>query len=201
MRHFLKLASLAGLVACIFSTNAAMAGKAIGASPASAYIQQVGDVALGTISNKSVSATEKQATLEKLFQANLDFEFVGKFVLGRHWKTATAEQRASYMDAYKEFLTNHYTTRFSEYTSGSFKVTGEHPGLEDSTVVSMEIISGQSGSPPVLIDYHVHKTNGGMKVFDIVVEGVSLLTTQRSEFNAVINKNGMDGLITRLQAK
>ena len=204
MRLVSKVAAMAGLIACVVAGDAALAKsakKVAGANTASAYIEQLGQAALSTISNKAITAEQKKATLEQLFQANLDFDFVGKFVMGRHWKLATPDQQARYLDAYRNFLTRHYTSRFSEYTSGTFKITGERPGNEGETVVSMEIASGQPGEAPILIDYSVHAVAGGYKVYNIVVEGVSLLTTQRSEFNSVINKNGIDGLISQLAAK
>lgn len=192
-----KPVSVLAALIVLFSANAAFAGSEAAAGK---YIDSVGTKALTTISDTSIPAEKKRATLEKLFQDNLDFDWVGKFVMGRFWREATPDQKTRYLNAYRNFLTKHYTARFSEYTSGNFKVTGSKDLGKDESLVSMEIISG-ANEPPILIDYKVRKTGGGFKVFDIVVEGVSLLTTQRAEFNAVINKNGIDGLIAQLEAK
>lgn len=197
------IAPLVAALLAVFSASA-MAKPAVVAPAAtpSSYVQSVGELALSTISNPSLSDADKRATLEKLFHENLDFQWVAQFVMGRYWRQATDEQKARYVDAYKNFLTKHYTSRFSEYTSGSFKITGEKPGTDTGeTVVGMEIKGNNAGEPPILIDYRVRAENGGYKVFDIIVEGVSLIQTQRSEFGAVLNKEGIDGLISRLQAK
>lgn len=190
-----RIGAAACLLLCVQGT--AMATP----SGASAYIESVGQQALSTISSKELPQEQKQATLEKLFKENLDFDWVGKFVMGRFWREATDDQKSRYIAAYKNFLTKHYTARFSEYTSGSFKVTGAKETGKDESLVSMEIISSQKNEPPILIDYKVRKTGSSYKVFDIIVEGVSLITTQRSEFSSVINKNGIDGLIQQLTVK
>lgn len=170
-------------------------------TPAAAYVQKLGDEVLLTISDKKIPQDKKQTTIEGMFKDNLDFDWVGKFVMGRFWREATDDQKKRYMEAYKNFLTKHYTARFSEYTSGSFKITGAKEMEKGDSVVSMEIMSGNAGDPPVMIDYKVHKAGSGFKVFDIIVEGVSLITTQRSEFGSILNKDGIDGLITKLAAK
>jgi len=189
----------AALCALLLVAHPAFASKAN--SAAATYIETLGRNALSTISDKNLTAEQKQTTLEKLFKENLDFDWVAKFVMGRFWKQATDAQKASYIEAYKNFLTRHYTSRFSEYTSGSFKITGAKPLEKGEEVVGMEIVPNDAGDPPVLIDYKIRKTGKSFKVYDIIVEGVSLITTQRSEFASVLNKSGIDGLIAQLSAK
>ncbi len=196
-----KITGRFAALACVALLLAGQQDAVAKQSGAAAYIESVGHQALATISDKALSKDKKQATLEKIFKGNLDFEWVAKFVMGRFWKQATDVQKKRYLAAYTEFLTKNYTARFSDYTSGSFNVTGERPLESGESVVSMEIVSSNQGEPPILIDYKVRKSGGSFKVFDIIVEGVSLLTTQRSEFGSVLNKSGIDGLIAQLEAK
>jgi len=195
MRKFVAACSLALLVA-----TQAFAGDPL-TNPASMYVKALGDQALSTIHDASIPKEKKQATIEKLFKENLDFAWVGKFVMGRFWREATDDQKTRYLETYKNFLTKHYTSRFSEYTSGSFKVTDSKEIERGDSQVTMEIVSDEKGAAPVVIDYKIHKVNGAFKVYDIIVEGVSLITTQRSEFGAVLDRSGIEGLISQLAAK
>ena len=179
----------------------AIAEPASLSTPSAKYIQSLGDRALSAISDKKLSKEKKQETLETLFKSNLDFDWVAKFVMGRSWREATDDQRARYVAVYKNFLTKNYTSRFSEYTSGSFKITGAKELEKGESLVSMAIAGNEKGAQPVLIDYKIRKVGGGFKVYDIIVEGVSMITSQRSEFAAVINKSGIDGLIAQLGSK
>jgi phospholipid transport system substrate-binding protein len=94
-------------------------------------------------------------------------------------------------------LLKHYTSRFSDYSSGGFKVTNSRDDGEGEYTVSMQIIPPDSNEP-VLVDYRVRKDNGSYKIFDVIVEGVSMITTQRSEFASVLNSEGIDALIGKL---
>ncbi len=201
MRHSVLRFTAALCSLFVLASTPAMADAAAPKTPAAKYIESLGNQALSTISDKKLSTEKKQATLEKLFKENLDFDWVAKFVMGRFWREATPDQRTRYVAAYTDFLTKNYTSRFSEYSSGSFKITSAKDLEKGDSVVSMAIAGNEKDAQPVLIDYKIRKSGGGFKVFDIIVEGVSLITSQRSEFSAVINKNGIDGLISQLATK
>lgn len=168
---------------------------------ASKYVEGLGNSALETISNTKLSKEKKQAKLEKLFSDNVDIPWVGRFVMGRAWKQATDEQKARYLKEYERFLIQHYASRFSEYSSGAFKITGAREDAEGEYIVNMQITTGEAGSEPVLLDYRVHTAGGRMRVFDIVVEGVSMITTQRSEFSSIVNNEGVDALTDKLASR
>lgn len=186
------------LIVALFSSNASAAG----ADQASVYIDKLAGQALSAISNPKLSKDVKQKTLEKIFADNIDFAWVGKFVMGRFWKQATPEQQKNYLATYQNFLIANYTSRFTEYTSGSYKITGAKEAEEKGEyTVGMEILSDNKNEPPVVIDYKIRRGASGFKVFDIVVEGVSLINTQRSEFTAVLSKQGVEELIAMLASK
>lgn len=172
------------------------------ASPqeASKFVQSVGDEAFAIIKDKSLTKDTKQKKLERVFAKSVDIPWVGKFVLGRYWKQATEQQRKLYVDEYRDFIITHYTSRFAKYSGGDFKITGSKPDGSGQYVVSMEITPPKEDQP-ILVDYRVHPTAGGMQIFDVIVEGVSMITTQRSEFNSVLANKGIDGLIGQLAKK
>lgn len=198
---FLRVCVLVSALLLSGAHNVAIAEITGNKTPAANYIESIGNQALSTISDKKLSTDKKQKILEQLFKENLDFEWVAKFVMGRFWREATDDQKKRYVTAYTDFLTKNYTSRFSDYTSGSFKVTGAKEMGKGESLVSMEIVGNEKDAQPILIDYKIRRNGGNFKVFDIIVEGVSLITSQRSEFSAVINKNGIDGFIAKLSAK
>lgn len=176
-----------------------------GPDEAGKYIEALGNNAVAIISNKNLNKENKRKKIEQLFRENVDIAWIGRFVLGRFWRQATDEQKKHYLKEYETFLVHHYATRFSDYSSGSFKITGAHDDGDNEFTISMQIKSGDAGGEPVLVDYRVRADDKGRKnnfmIFDIIVEGVSMITTQRSEFNSVISNKNIDYLITQLASK
>jgi len=198
MHHLFR--SLAFIVVCSLLSSPAIAQKTAPASAAAAYVDSLGKQALSAISNPANNKEQKQKILEKLFADNIDFPWVGRFVMGRFWRQTTPEQQARYLKTYQNFLIKNYTSRFTQYTSGSFKITGSKQEENGEFTVGMEIISEKAGDPPIVIDYKVRKAKSSFQVFDIVVEGVSLINTQRSEFSSILSQKGVDALIGKLEA-
>lgn len=192
-------AIVAVFAACVLSFISSPADAAP-VDEASKYIETVGNNAVAILTDKSMTKDKKQAKIEKLFRDNVDTAWIGKFVLGRFWKQATEDQKKRYMKEYEAFVTNRYAVRFSDYSSGSFKILGARDDGNNEFTINMQIESGESGSKPVLVDYRVRKA-GHFSVFDIIIEGVSMINTQRSEFASVVTSNGMDYLITQLATK
>lgn len=173
---------------------------AAGTAEAGKFIEKLGNQALSTISDAKLSKDAKQARLERLFSDSVDVPWVAHFVLGRYWKQATDDQKKRYLQAYEKFLIKHYTSRFTDYTSGSFKITATREDSASESTISMQIIPGDGKSEPVQVDYRVRQ-GSNLKIFDVIVEGVSLITTQRSEFSSVIANKGIDHLISQLAEK
>jgi len=189
------------LLLSILSLSLTLPPPARAADTAGGYIQTLGNQALAVITNKGFDKGQKQVRLEKLFSDNVDFPWVGRFVMGRFWRQASEEQKTRYLKAYQKFLVLHYTSRFTDYTSGSFKVDGVKEDGDGEYTVNTEMQSNEPNSEPVLVDYRVRRQDKGFIIFDVIVEGVSLITTQRSEFNPVLNTKGVDYLIDQLVAK
>lgn len=165
------------------------------------YVQDIGNQALAVIRNNALNKSQKQAKLETVFSNAVDFQWVGRFVMGRFWKQATEEQKNQYLAQYQKFLLLNYTSRFASHTSGIFKVTSSRDDGDGEFTVSTQMQAGDSNGDPVLVDYRIRQMAGSYKIFDVIVEGVSLLTTQRSEFASVITDKGIDYLIKQLADK
>jgi phospholipid transport system substrate-binding protein len=164
------------------------------------YTISIGNEALSILSAKSSDA-QKQTQLEGMFLKIVDTDWIARFVLGASWRKMQPAQQAEYLQTYRKFLIKHYVSNFKEYTAGTtFKVLKSRPiGAKDQYLVSMAIL--RKGEQPINLDYRVRQEGSVFHAIDIVVEGVSLLATQRAEFASVIQREGVAHLIDLLKKK
>ena len=154
-------------------------------------------------SDKQLAAGDKQKALrlaEEKVLPHVDFEEATRLAVGRGWKQANPEQQKKLVQEFRNMLVRTYSNAISAYEGQEMKVLPSRvkPGDSDATVRNQFI---RPGGKPVLVDYSMRKTDKGWKIYDIVIEGVSLVLTYRSEFDAVVKQEGIDGLIKRLAQK
>ena len=176
------------------------ASFAAGSDDARGFVDGLASQALAIVKDNTASKPDKQAKLETLFGDSVDIDWVSRFVLGKYWRQATEPQKMLYKERYKAFLIKHYTSKFSDYTNESYRINKVIDQGGGEYQLTMEILRGRN--PSVIVDYRVRSMpEGGFKMFDLSVEGVSLITTQRSEFSSVVSRKGLDYLISQLNAK
>ena len=131
---------------------------------------------------------------------HVDFEESTRLAVGRAWAKATPEQKKKLTQEFRNMLVRTYSNAIQPYEGQQMKVMPVRmkPGDTEATVQNQFT---RGGAQPVKIDYSMRKTDAGWKIYDIVVEGVSLVLTYRSEFDAVVKQEGIDGLIKRLAQK
>ena len=167
-------------------------------------VKKITQDVLDTIkSDKQLAAGDKQKALkvaEEKILPHVDFEEATRLAVGRSWRSASAEQRKQITNEFRRMLVRTYSSAISAYEGQTMKVLPVRmkPADTDVTVRNQYI---RPGAKPVQLDYTMHKTDSGWKIYDIVVEGVSLVLTYRSEFDAVVKQEGIDGLIKRMAAK
>ena len=118
-------------------------------------------------------------------------------VLGKYWNRATPEQQAQFVGEFQVLLVRTYATALKEYSEQTieFLSTRERDGGEEVTVRTQIT---QAGAPPIPINYEMYRKDDAWKVFDVSIDGVSLVINYRSTFSSEIRRNGVDGLIARL---
>jgi len=128
---------------------------------------------------------------------NFDFNRMTQLALGKNWPRATAKQKQELVTEFRNLLVRTYSSSLTAFTNQTveFKPLTMKPGDTEVTVRS-EI--RQPGGQPVPIDYAMYKTAFGWKVFDVSVDGVSLVTNYRASFANTIRQSGIDGLIKAL---
>lgn len=132
----------------------------------------------------------KKASFRGLLNDSFDLETIGRFALGRYWKTAAAQQRSEYLILFRKMVVEVYAKRFGDYKGQKFETRGHRIDGDKDTIVTSYIIPGDG--PEVQVDWRVRYKNGKYQIVDVIVEGVSMSVTQRSDFAAVIQRGGGD---------
>lgn len=196
-----KLLSFAAALFLLASTSAATADS-IAPQKAEDFIKNITAEGIEQIINSDVSLSEKDARFAKLFNEYLDLNFIGRFVLGRYWKTSTPKQRNAFIDVYRELNIKTWSKRFDEFKGKRFMFNGTSPSNSDNQIFVNTTVPMDQGAPAKVV-WRVKETGGKLKVIDIIIENVSLAITARNEYTAYIKKSpkGVDGLIENLKQK
>jgi phospholipid transport system substrate-binding protein len=169
------------------------------ADPAT-LITDLGNRALEVL-GKNVSPSQREARFRQLFDQDFDVPAIARFVLGRYWRTASKAQQVEFVRLFAAYTALAYSNRLAQYSGETLRVTGSRPEL-DGSIVSSEIVR-TDGAPPAKVDWRLRSNGGVYKITDVIVDGVSMAVTQRSEFASVIQRHGgeVQGLLTLLREK
>jgi phospholipid transport system substrate-binding protein len=140
------------------------------------------------------------ALAEEKILPNFNFDKVSRLVLGKNWTKATPEQKTAFQNEFRTLLIRTYATALSKYKNQTI----EYKPLrmtEGAATASVKTAILQPGGQPIAVDYSLEKKADAWKVYDIVIEGVSLVTNYRGQFAQEIRQNGLDSLIKKLGDK
>lgn len=131
---------------------------------------------------------------------HFDFTTMSKWVLGKNWRTLSPDQQQRFTNEFRTLLVRTYAVSLSEYQDQklNYLPLQAAPGADDVTVRT-EVLRG--GGPPIPINYSMHNTADGWKVYDVVIDGVSLVVNYRTSFATQIRDGGVDKLIEQLAAR
>ncbi len=188
--------------------GAALLGLMAGAAWAEPSVQE----ALETVRETSEQVLERLRSDREQLQAeptlifplvedvvlpHFDFDRMSRWVLGRHWRSATAEQREHFIDAFRTLLVRTYGVALLEYTDQTIKyLPVRASGDADKVMVRTEI--EQRGAPSIPIIYRMYLLDGAWKVVDLNIDGVSLVSNYRSSFGNELAQGGLQPLLNRL---
>ncbi len=169
-----------------------------------ALARSVTDEVLAVIrADKEIQAgNQKKAVdlVEAKILPHFNFVTMTQLAMGRNWRQANADQQKRLMSEFRTLLVRTYTLAFSQYRNQTVDYKPLRMAANDTDVVVQSLIKQSSGAP-VAVDYHLEKTESGWKVYNIKIEGISLVENYRNTFNTEIQKNGVDGLIKSLTDK
>lgn len=189
------------IAVCLLVIGVLLPGRpAAAAADPVAVITSLGNEALKVL-GKNVDPNLRVARFRQLFSADFDVPGIARFVLGRYWRVATPAQQQEFLKLFTDYIALAYSNRLAEYSGETLRVTGSRPA-PDGELVSSEIVRA-NGQPPARVEWLLTPQDGAYKISDVIVEGVSMAVTQRSEFASVIQRNGgqVEGLITALRQK
>jgi len=181
----LLLGALAGLGALRAGSARA---QAVDIGRATTFIQATGEELVAAINATSVPVAQRRERVAQILRRAVDVDGVGRFILGRWWRTATAEQQQEYLQLFEQVLIRNLSARFGEFQGVRFSLGRTQARTEEDTLVST--IVERPGNPAFGLDWRVAEVGGQPRVVDVIAEGTSLRLTTRSEYSSVVSRNG-----------
>ncbi|MEO7744013.1 MAG: ABC transporter substrate-binding protein [Usitatibacter sp.] len=169
-----------------------------------ALVKRVTDELLALIKADKDLQAGSQRKVAEIAEAKVlphfDFARMTRLAVGRNWQQATDAQKEALVKEFRTLLVRTYSSSLSAYRNQTIEVKPLRlvPADKEATVRTAVI---QQGGPPIPIDYSMQKEAEGWKVYDVVIDGVSLVTTYRGSFNDQIQKGGIDGLVKTLSER
>ena len=193
-RFFLTIISL------LIALPSLTAARSVIAADASVFMNELWHHAVEVLSKK-LPQSERLTRFRELFHADFDGPGIARFVLGRYWRSANEQEQQEFLRLFEDYVVFVYGTRLSNFNGETFRVRSSRTD-ESGTVVSSDIV-GPSGEAPIKVDWRLITDKGAFKINDVVIEGISMLVTQRSEFASVIQRHGgqVGGLLTMMRER
>ncbi len=180
----LSRALCTALLSFFLSTNSAAATE----TPEE-FIERLAQDAITFLTDKSIPAEVRNENFRTMLRSAFDVDRGTRFLLGPFQRRATEEELAAFRQALEDNLVETYAWRFTQYKGQEYRIVGARDGPRGAKVVQSTVALNE-GEAPVVIEWVVNDTDDGWRIFDIQVEGLSLLVTQRDEYVSVIRRNG-----------
>lgn len=163
------------------------------------FVENIGNSVIKTAGEAGLSESKKKDKIIAIVDVSIDSNWIGRFVLSKNYKTATEPQRERFTKLYRDFMINTYGPKFKNYNGRKFSVNEvfEQGGF---FIAKAEFLPKDS-NVAISVDFRVREHDGKLAILDFVAEGVSLIETQRSEFNSAIAQKGMDKFLDDLDAR
>ena len=159
------------------------------ASPgAGRFIETLADKAVAALTNKNTPRDERIRRFRVLLNEHFAVEIIARWVLGRPWQTASADERAEYLRLFEDLIVFRYIDRFTEYAGEKLVVSRALVVEGGDTMVYSSIVRADQPEP-VEVDWRVRSRDGQFKIVDVMVKGISMGVTQRQEFASVFSRN------------
>jgi phospholipid transport system substrate-binding protein len=178
---------------------------AIGADDsATQLVERTAEKMLSTLESRRAEVERKPQLINQLVDSILaphfDFEQMTRLAVGRDWRNATSAQHQALVETFRNLLVRTYAKSIMKYSGQDIVYQAARPGTRSGTVVVPTEVRAP-GAAPIPIDYHMIDRKGEWMVYDVVIDGVSLISNYRNQFRTTIATSGIDGLIEELRAK
>jgi phospholipid transport system substrate-binding protein len=189
-RHLLTFAAVSALLPL-------SAAHAQSTDKASAFVKSTGDRLVAIVNGPGAAGTKRSA-MTQILNADVDVDGIGRFCLGRFWRTATPEQQKQYLALFHEVLVTNITAKLGEYQGVTFTMGRSKPQDEEA-VVSTTVV--RPNNAPTAVDWIIANPSADPKIIDVVAEGTSLRLTQRQDYASYLahNNSNVDVLIAAMK--
>lgn len=189
--HLLRSALVAGAILL-----GAAASAQTRLAPTETVKEAVSQV-LEILRQEGLSREQRWAAIGRIINTRFDFRSMSQSVLATNWREATAEEKRQFVEYFSQYLEDTYRTKIEAYTNQRIEYVSEQV-RKDRAIVDTEIVTDQARIP---VTYRLKNNDGEWFAYDVVIEGVSLVSNYRSTFSAIIKAEGMDGLLTDLEGR
>lgn len=170
---------------------------ALAAPSAIDQVRQTVEQVLGVLRNKGLDPAARHDQLRTLIRSRFDFALMSRWTLGPYWRKANPEQQQRFIGLYSDLLEASYLGKIEKYTDEKVSYLGERVEGKRAEVQT-EIVTQQANIP---LNYRLSLEGEKWMVYDVVIEGVSLVRTYRGSFGEIARKDGIDGLLDQVAQK
>jgi phospholipid transport system substrate-binding protein len=164
-----------------------------------AVVEATTDAVIAVLSDQSLGTEEKRRRVEEIVYARVDFETLSRLVLAKNWNQLSEAQRGEFMREFKRHLSATYGRNVETYKQEKVRITADRAEARGDWTVKTSIVRGGSGD--ILVDYRLRERDGTWRIIDVVIEGVSLVSNFRSQFQEIIANGGPERLLKLLHEK
>tara|TARA_B100000519_G_scaffold113170_1_gene97922 strand:+ start:446 stop:1015 length:570 start_codon:yes stop_codon:yes gene_type:complete len=161
------------------------------------FLRKVGDETIILLKDSDRAQKDKEAELRRILDKSIDMKTIGRFALGKTWRELDDTQKNRYLALFRDYLLYSYSKRLLTYAGETFSVVRSKPVRRDALVYTL---IKQSSGQPLNTHWRIRHKGDTYFVIDVIVEGISMAVTQRSEFRTVIRKRGVEGFFNSLES-
>lgn len=185
-RSFLKAVGLAVAAMLVLRPDAASAQDL---EKARRVVSEVAEVGVSEVLKSDLSQAEKIERFRDLFTTYFDIPSIGRFVLARYWRPASEQEQGRFLSLFQEVNVFTWARRFGDYNGQELTIGQAMPDGENGAIVDSSVEQG-GGQQPIRVQWRLRERGDTYKVVDLVIEGVSMAITYRSEYSAIIASKG-----------
>ena len=193
-----------GLAALLLVARAASAEAIVATGPRALIEKTTGEFLQAVAENREGILADPDLAhrlVDEIVTPHIDVDATGRYMLGKHWRKSTPEQRERFLYELRKMLVRSYANALAEYKAGDqINYISERVSDDGKLAVVRVQIPRPRTNQPADVAYRLHKNSGNWKVFDVTIEGVSMVTTYRSTFRSKLDRQGMESVIEELAA-
>ena len=155
------------------------------------------DAVLAILDNEQLNYDDKRTQIRVIVKERFDFRAMSQRTLATNWKKTTDEEKDKFVELFSQLIENSYVGKIESYTNERVDYPGEKVSGRKAVVETLIITS----SADIPVDYRLYQKGDQWLVYDVIIEGVSLISNYRSSYQEIMKKEGFDGLLAKMRAK